>query len=874
MFKKLLMLLWLLAGLSSAAFAQTFTVTSPTTAIGAGTVSQTILITETGTTTSGTTLVFSDGGAGGSFYSTASPVAAGTNWVVGFIYEAAAGTSGNITLSVTASGGMTGSHSITLPVANNATIAAEDLFSGTSGTAMIGRTPTVGAAWTYTASSGSISEVLNGSGGMYLTGSGHAYNNPVIPTVAAGPSCDTTVTMTNINLTTTYPNVAAAETTGANLFGYRLVFVVGTGWQLIRYNGTSPTNTLFTDSTLEQLTTGANATVSIAIRHDTSGDHIFGIVNGTVLNAGAGVTDNAYTCNGDYSGFINEIPSGQTPAATDTVLSDFVVDNADWSAPGLISASPSTVPSGHSGNITLSLTGTGTSWTGSTTFSVSGVSGVSVVSKSNTSSTAETLVIATGSGTGTLTISGSDGSAGTISVATPTLSVSPSTGLISTTPTLTLTGTNTVWSQETASTLFSESGGTGASISSISVTSNTSATATLTTGSATGTETITDNSTGKTATFTISGATIVTFPNSNVFMSPYNWRLPGDGTAWAPAGGGPYLKFSVTGTTTISANVDTTINSCPASDMPTFKVIVNDMPATFQQLGTAATQVTLASGLSSGSTYTVVIYVIAGGTNCGNGWSATNSMLHLRSMQFDSGTTLSAYPIIRSKNCFILGDSFLEGYDGATYTPGTTLFYTVVDPSMTWAYQLAYALGCEVGVVGIGSQGYTNGGNNSYPVLSSSWDHYDSTHARSFSPAPDYVINAEGINDHGISGSTMQSDVQTWLTAARSALASTKIWLYIPVGGESGDETGTGGANATPIRNAVTAQGDPNVFLIDTGTSLVTADNWSYTTWFSPNDGLHPAWTSDGILAAYAAQQMQYALGGSVIGNSNSGYVQ
>ena len=65
-----------------------------------------------------------------------------------------------------------------------------------------------------------------------------------------------------------------------------------------------------------------------------------------------------------------------------------------------------------------------------------------------------------------------------------------------------MTGYNTVWTQETASTLFSVSGLAGASISGIVVQNNYTATITLDSGSATGIATITDNITGKTATLT------------------------------------------------------------------------------------------------------------------------------------------------------------------------------------------------------------------------------------------------------------------------------------------------------------------------------------------------------------------------------------
>ena len=51
----------------------------------------------------------------------------------------------------------------------------------------------------------------------------------------------------------------------------------------------------------------------------------------------------------------------------------------------------------------------------------------------------------------------------------------------------------------------------------------------------------------------------ITFPNPNVFQSPYTWRNE-NGSAIAPTGGS-YLKGVVQGTTTLRANVDTSLNA-------------------------------------------------------------------------------------------------------------------------------------------------------------------------------------------------------------------------------------------------------------------------------------------------------------------------
>lgn len=211
---------------------------------------------------------------------------------------------------------------------------------------------------------------------------------------------------------------------------------------------------------------------------------------------------------------------------------------------GSIAATPTAVPSHHSGNMVISLVGTSTSWSGGTTFSISGVTGAVKISQVVTNGTHATITIQTGSGNGTLTIS--DGSISTtIAVNAPAVSVTPTSMAASVSQTITLAGTNCRWNSETASTLFSVSGGTGASISSIVVTGANAATATLNPGSATGTLTITDNSTAQTDTVTVTPAPTMTATPSIVPASHAGGMaiaVVGVGTTWTSA-----TVFRVTG---------------------------------------------------------------------------------------------------------------------------------------------------------------------------------------------------------------------------------------------------------------------------------------------------------------------------------------
>jgi hypothetical protein len=171
-----------------------------------------------------------------------------------------------------------------------------------------------------------------------------------------------------------------------------------------------------------------------------------------------------------------------------------------------IAVSPTAIPANHSGNITLTLTRQVSGFVnGTTVLTPSGVSGVTKVSQSISSGTSATVVVTTSAGTGTLTITESVTGSNTAAllVETATLLVSPSGALPGSVLSVTITGTNTVWTQETASTLFSVTGGTGSSLASTTVLTDTAATATLTVGTADAVLTITDASTGAQASFIV-----------------------------------------------------------------------------------------------------------------------------------------------------------------------------------------------------------------------------------------------------------------------------------------------------------------------------------------------------------------------------------
>ena len=186
----------------------------------------------------------------------------------------------------------------------------------------------------------------------------------------------------------------------------------------------------------------------------------------------------------------------------------WAVTTTQTNSPGSFTVSPAVIPSGHTGNLTLTLAGTYTAWTGSTVLTLSGVANVTKVSQNVISPTSATVVVTTGAGTGTLTVQETvtGVASSSVSVAAPSFSISPLAGNLNSIQTVTLTGGNTVWTQESAG-FLTLSGGSGASLGTPVFSSDTAGTVSLTVGTSVGTLTLTDTSTGKTATFAAGGGT-------------------------------------------------------------------------------------------------------------------------------------------------------------------------------------------------------------------------------------------------------------------------------------------------------------------------------------------------------------------------------
>ncbi|HEX4147070.1 MAG TPA: SGNH/GDSL hydrolase family protein [Pirellulales bacterium] len=359
----------------------------------------------------------------------------------------------------------------------------------------------------------------------------------------------------------------------------------------------------------------------------------------------------------------------------------------------------------------------------------------------------------------------------------------------------------------------------------------------------------------------------VTFPNPNIFQSPYTWRND-RGSAIAPTGGS-YLKGVVSGTTILRANVDTSLNAGqPADDMPTLKVTIEDQPPTFIQFPPGAAQVTLAT--LSPDRHRFRIEAIGGNQIKPDGWSGTTFQTKIDSLEFDAGATLSP-PALRSKRALILGDSNIQAYFGQ---PTVGPYYRYVDYSLSWPGDVAFAFDCEFGQIGIGSTGWIHPGQGGYPAMPDWWDHYSAGQPRDLTLQPDYVWVALGANDHNVEPARLTEVITRWLARARKAFPAAEIFCVVPFHGENraavsaavhaahDADTAVPTAKTTATAAVSSSSSDPRLHLIDLGFELESAIPFrgGQTTWLT-GDGLHLRSQYHGLIAAAIARQSQAGLG-------------
>jgi lysophospholipase L1-like esterase len=576
------------------------------------------------------------------------------------------------------------------------------------------------------------------------------------------------------------------------------------------------------------------------------------------------------------AGYIGFYDNGVTSAGATSGIDNISVDNLVE-----LAVSPTSVMASSSGN-SLTLSATGTSWTagtpGSPTFTVSGGT---ITAQTVASATTATLTF-TAPSSGPITIT--DPSTGasislTINSVTATdFTVSPSS---QTTSPGVATGNYIVTPNGTPSSSVSmafSDGGAGGTFTPSSLSFTTSAAKTFTYtpsgGASAGTVMLGLSATGgfsasHNASCLVSlGPQTIPVTNASLFWSPGNWDHLVSGTfgisvdTMQATAAGAYLKFGVLGTSNLTVNLDNATNSAfPSGDMPTIRYSIDGAAFTDIQLGPSQTQVVLSTSLSGA--HAVEFYFKASSTKSGyadawgsSGVSPTN-VLRIKGIVIDGGASITA-PTLLSKRMIIFGDSITAGEH--VNTDGSD------DATQSFAPLLARALGAEFAQIGYGGQGWEVAGASNVAAFKTAYAFYSAGRSRSFGSL-DYIAVVHGSNDQrsSIAGSTVQSDVQDWLTAMRTACGSSTLLLVIVPPCDAYEANLEAG-----VATYKASSRDDKVYLIDANTLLPSGQ---FTTIFGPTtewtyDGVHPLIYGHGRIGAAFAQVIATAI--TSASNSNS----
>ncbi len=342
------------------------------------------------------------------------------------------------------------------------------------------------------------------------------------------------------------------------------------------------------------------------------------------------------------------------------------------------------------------------------------------------------------------------------------------------------------------------------------------------------------------------GNTRIAVNDPNLFLSPYNWSVEGT-TRATTTQPGAYLTFGFQ-SATVHLNIDTTaLASLPSGTTPVVRWQIDGGSPQNYQIAPGDEQILLNSvPLAAGKHFCKIWFVAADYRQ--DRWTVPAEALRITGLTLDGGGTTVA-PTLLTKRILFFGDSITEGV-----RTESALNIPMRDDDATHAfpYTCAAALNAEFGVVGVARQGWTIAGydGSNVPAFASSWPLEFAGKPRIFSPAPDYVINAEGTNDSNNHADPLQvmATVQTWLVAARSAMPTSRICIMVPFSGFERD------AITQAVQNyRASHPSDKNVFLIDLGTQPLLAD-LSGTSSSQAYDGFHPnAATSEALGVKLAA---------------------
>lgn len=419
----------------------------------------------------------------------------------------------------------------------------------------------------------------------------------------------------------------------------------------------------------------------------------------------------------------------------------------------------------------------------------------------------------------------------------------PSTGIAGTASSNFTVGANSTITGTVTVTPSDASGGGTFSPSSVNISSGTP-TATFTyTPASTGAKAISVTNNGSLTnpspahTYTVTAITVIPVDNASLFWSPYSWDALGIGDfsvatkSKQTALSGSYLKFKATGTTLIKIGIDSSMYSgLTAADLPILSWSVNNGTIQQVQLGLSTSEITLASGLTTGTTYPVQLWVKGFTNSLGDRWGSAGvsptNIVRINGVRLDPGGSVSAPDGLQSDYSIIYGDSIGEGHRSLR-----TGFINVNDMGKSFGWYIGQGLSTEYTVCGFSGQDWDGSGS-----FNSRWNFHSAGRARSFTTPPKAVFAVFGSNN-----ANSAAGVVSWLTAARAALgANVHLFACVSTTGIGASSVTTGvadylSANPTDLRSHV----------VDVRSSVPLLNTFLYAV-----DGLHADENGQAIWAA------------------------
>lgn len=272
---------------------------------------------------------------------------------------------------------------------------------------------------------------------------------------------------------------------------------------------------------------------------------------------------------------------------------------------------------------------------------------------------------------------------------------------------------------------------------------------------------------------------------------------------------------------------------------PVLKYSIDRGPWTRVQLTDGQTTVTFASGLADTTHKAVVILDGLDASSNTNRWAAGLAGLKITGIVVATGKTITASTRL-SRNMVVFSDSIGAGQVGLGAVVGGN-YAIVCSASLANPQVLSDQWGYELSNVSFPGQGYTTGGVQGGPDVTTSPGFYLNGVARTFTKTYAVCIIQFGTNDTGASDPTVTANVETAIGNIRTLLgASTLIYVNAAFGGYKVSATLTGVTNYQSHNPSDTKVTSYN--LSTAGSAIIAANTYEAPT------AIHPSSTGEALL--------------------------